>query len=320
MNKSISIVLFLLITFLSFPVLNSASIPPEPKQSSAQDYVSIEVKNMDMANVFTMIGKYTGANIVCHKSVRGKVTLKMKDIYFEKAIELVCKTNNLSYRKIGNTFVIAPSKELEDAFDVGFNRVFKLQFATAHNIASIIKGIFKRPDAKAFVSIDKRNNTIIVSGSNETIYAIEKLIQNLDVPIHMVKISLAMNQIKAKGKENIIFKTDVLTYSGKGIRIKSGNKQKIKKSDKKDIYNESESGYRFRINCTVNDDGFISIDMDGELSVTEITPGGPINFYKEITNSFSAKNGKKISLCSFYDKALDSTFTLTVKTEIVIEK
>ncbi len=320
MKKSISFLLMFLFIFSSVSILTSAPIPPEPKQPISQEYISIDVKNMDMASVISMIGKYTGANIICHKSVRGKVTLKLKDIYYEKALELVCKTNNLSYRKIGNTFVIAPPKELEDAFDIGLNKMFRLQFASAQNAAQIIRGVFKSAGAKVYVAKDNRNNAIIVSGSQETIDQVARLLKNLDVPVHMVKLYLEMTQKESGGKANVVFKTDVLTYSGKSVRIKSGNKQKIKKADKKDPYEEGESGYRFRINCSVNDDGFISIDMDGEISVTDITPDGPMNFTKEIMNSFLVKNGTEVTLCSFYDEPLDSTFSLTIKPVITKQK
>ncbi|MCK5685645.1 hypothetical protein KAJ27_16045 [bacterium] len=196
MNKCLAITL---IFFISLMVSGLYS------QATGTEYISIEGSNMDLARIIKMITKYTGVNIITHKSVRGQVTLKLKDVYYEKALELICKTNNLAFRKIGNTYVVAPSKELSDAFDVGLNQVFRLQFATADDVSGIIKGVFKGADSKVDVSVDKRNNAIVVSGTQDTIDQVAKLIKNIDVPVHQVMIEAKIVEVQSETLRNIGF-------------------------------------------------------------------------------------------------------------------
>ena len=193
---------FLVVTLIFFISLMMSSLY---SQATGTEYISIEGSNMDLARIIKMITKYTGVNIITHKSVRGQVTLKLKDVYYEKALELICKTNNLAFRKIGNTYVVAPSKELSDAFDVGLNQVFRLQFATADDVSGIIKGVFKGADSKVDVSVDKRNNAIVVSGTQDTIDQVAKLIKNIDVPVHQVMIEAKVVEVQSETLRNIGF-------------------------------------------------------------------------------------------------------------------
>ena len=174
-------------------------------QATGTEYITIKGDNMDIAKIIKLITTYTGVNIITHKSVRGRISLNLKDVYYEKALDLICKTNGLAYRKIGNTYVVAPPKELSEAFDVGLNQVFRLQFSTADEISAIVKGVFKSGDSKVEVSVDKRNNAIIVSGTQDNIDQVAKLIKNLDVPVHQVMIEAKIVEVNTETLKNIGF-------------------------------------------------------------------------------------------------------------------
>lgn len=172
------------------------------------EYINLNVRDKDIGDVLQNIVRLTGANIITHKSVKGKVNLVLRDIYYEKAIELICKTNGYEYRLIGNTYVIADPKALAEGFDVGLNKTFTMNFAKAEDIAKTISDVFKGKASKVDVSVDKRINAVIVSGTAQALDQVGKLIKTLDVAVHQVMIEAKIIEVNSTGSKKIGFDWD----------------------------------------------------------------------------------------------------------------
>lgn len=185
--------------------------PPSLAQGSGggagggSEYITINARNMEISDVLKFIINYTGINVITEKSVKGKVSLTLKDVYYEKALELICKTNGYAYRKIGNTYVIATDKKLSEAFDVGLNKTYRLQFGKAAEIEKILKGVFKQTGSKVEVSVDSRINAVIVSGTQATLDQVSKLIKNIDVPVHQVMMEAKIVEVSTTGLREVGF-------------------------------------------------------------------------------------------------------------------
>ncbi len=177
-------------------------------QGGATEYIDLAMRDAEITDVLKMIAVRTGVNIIHHRAVKGKITLRLKDVHYEKALELICKTNGYSYRKVGNTYVIAPPKELEEGFEVGLNKTFRLQFANADDVSKILTGVFKSAQSKVEVSVDKRINAVVVTGNQATLDQVAKLIKTIDVPVHQVMIEAKIVEVSTDGMRDIGFDWD----------------------------------------------------------------------------------------------------------------
>lgn len=170
---------------------------------AAQDYVTFSFSNTDIRDVVKNIARATGSNIITEKSVQGRITLSLKDVYYERALELVAKTNGYVVRKIDNTYVVGPATKLAEGFDVGLNRTYKLNYAEAKSVAKIISGIFKKSEAQIQVSVDERVNAVVVSGNQTALDKIDELVKSIDVPVHQVMIEAKIVEITTEGSKDL---------------------------------------------------------------------------------------------------------------------
>ena len=177
-------------------------------QGGASEYIDMAMRDAEITDVLKMIAVRTGVNIIHHRAVKGKLTLRLKDVHYEKALELICKTNGFSYRKVGNTYVIAPPKELEEGFEVGLNKTFRLQFADADDVSKILTGVFKGAASKVEVSVASRINAVVVTGNQATLEQVAKLIKTIDVPVHQVMIEAKIVEVSTEGMRDIGFDWD----------------------------------------------------------------------------------------------------------------
>lgn len=170
---------------------------------AAQDYVTFSFSNTDIRDVVKNIARATGSNIITEKSVQGRITLSLKDVYYERALELVAKTNGYVVRKIDNTYVVGPAEKLAEGFDVGLNRTYKLNYADAESVSKVISGIFKKSETKIEVSVDSRVNAVIVSGNQTALDKIDELVKSIDVPVHQVMIEAKIVEITTEGSKDL---------------------------------------------------------------------------------------------------------------------
>jgi type IV pilus assembly protein PilQ len=203
-------------------------------QGGGSEYITINARNLDISDVLKFIVNYTGINVITEKSVKGKVSLTLKDVYYEKALELICKTNGYNFRKIGNTYVIATTKKLSEAFDVGLNKTYRLQFGKASEMEKVLKGVFKQAGSKIDVSTDPRINAVIVSGTQATLDQVSKLIKNIDVPVHQVMMEAKIVEVSTTGMRDIGFSWNWGTdgQANKEIAVINENLAPIANADK----------------------------------------------------------------------------------------
>lgn len=187
--------------------------------AAVQDYVTFKFNGADIKDVVRQIASATGSNIITEKTVTGKITLSLKDVYYERALELVSKTNGYVVRKIDNTYVIGPAQKLAEGFDIGLNRTYKLNYAEAESVSKIISGIFKKAEVPIETSVDERVNAVIVSGNQTALDKIDDLIKSIDVPVHQVMIEAKIVEITTGGERELGMKW----YWGVGNDVSTEN-------------------------------------------------------------------------------------------------
>lgn len=169
----------------------------------AEDNISLDFRDTDIREIIKLIAQKSGANIIAEKSVRGNVTVRLTDVYYEEAMNLIAKTNGFAVRKIGNTWILADEKKLVESFEKGLTITKRLQYAKAADVSKIISQTIKK-DVK--VATDERINAVICSGGKDILDEVKKLIETIDTPVHQVMMEAKIVEVKTDAVKSIGFK------------------------------------------------------------------------------------------------------------------
>ncbi len=191
--------------FLLFAALAVAMFLPS--MAGADDNITLDFRDTDIRQIIKVIAQQSGTNIIAEKSVRGQVTVKMTDVYYEEAMNLIAKTNGFAVRKIGNTWILADEKKLIEAFEKGLTITKRLQYAKAADVSKVISSTIRK-DVK--VATDERINAVIVSGGKDLLDEVKKLIETIDTPVHQVMMEAKIVEVNTNASKDIGF-----NWSGK---------------------------------------------------------------------------------------------------------
>ncbi len=174
-----------------------------PCTAKADDNITLDFRDTDIRQIIKVIAQQSGTNIIAEKSVRGQVTVKLSDVYYEEAMNLIAKTNGFAVRKIGNTWILADEKKLVEAFEKGLTITKRLQYAKAADVSKVISSTIRK-DVK--VATDERINAVIVSGGKDLLDEVKKLIETIDTPVHQVMMEAKIVEVKTDATKSIGFK------------------------------------------------------------------------------------------------------------------
>ena len=182
----------------------SAAGALEERASIEKNYsgqkISLDFKDADIKNVFRLLAEVSGLNIIVTADVNRRVTLRLLEVPWDQAMDLIISTNGLDKEQIGNvvristanTFraersdLLAAKKARED-FEPLQTMYFNLNYAKAKALESNIKALMsKRLDAALVV--DERSNTIMVRDIHKSIEDVNALVSKLDLRTPQVLI------------------------------------------------------------------------------------------------------------------------------------
>lgn len=189
-------------SLLLFAALAVAMLLPLSAHA-ASDNITLDFRDTDIRQIITTIAQQSGTNIIAEKSVRGQVTVKLADVYYEEAMNLIARTNGFAVRKIGNTWILADEKKLIEAFEKGLTITKRLQYAKAADVSNVISTTI-RQDVR--VAVDERINAVIVSGGKDILDEVKKLIETIDTPVHQVMMEAKIVEVSTNASKNIGFK------------------------------------------------------------------------------------------------------------------
>ncbi|MGA7801475.1 MAG: type IV pilus secretin PilQ [Gammaproteobacteria bacterium] len=167
--------------------------------------LSLNFQDIDVRSVLQLLADFTGINIVVSDSVKGKLTLRLKNVPWDQALDIILSSKGLAKRQVGNVMWIAPSEEMAAREKLELQSKKQIQelaplessfiqinYAKAQNIASLIKSKGKNGSLlseRGTVSVDPRTNTLLVQDTADKIEEIRKLVARLDIPVRQVLIS-----------------------------------------------------------------------------------------------------------------------------------
>jgi len=164
--------------------------------------LSLNFQDIEVRSVLQLLADFTGTNIVVSDTVSGSLTLRMQNVPWDQALDIVLKTKGLAKRENGNVMLIAPSEEiaarekleLESQKQIEelaplYSDFIQVNYAKAADIASLLKSedsslLSERGKA----TIDDRTNTLLVQDTAEKLGEVRKLVALLDIPVRQVLI------------------------------------------------------------------------------------------------------------------------------------
>lgn len=165
--------------------------------------LSLNFQDIPIRAVLQLIADFTGLNIVVSDSVDGNLTLRLKNVPWDQALDIILKAKGLDKRENGNVVLVAPSEEiaaqekieLEAKQQVEELAPLRTAFFTV-NFAKVteLEKLFAAGDkgglltSRGSVIIDERTNSIMIKDTEDAITDIQRILAKLDVPVRQVLI------------------------------------------------------------------------------------------------------------------------------------
>lgn len=166
--------------------------------------LSLNFQDIDVRSVLQLIADFTDLNLVASDTVRGNITLRLQNVPWDQALDLVLKTKGLDQRKVGNVLMVAPADEIaaREQQELAVQKqvaelaplrkdIIQLNYAKASDIAKLYEegssGTLK-DDMRGSVIFDDRTNSLIVTLTQERIDELRRIVTQLDIPVRQVMI------------------------------------------------------------------------------------------------------------------------------------
>src|SRR5688572_2285875 len=184
------------------PVSKAAAAAQEKKEYKGER-LTLNFQDIETRAVLQLLAGTSGQNIVVSDTVQGNVTLRLQNVPWDQALDIVLRTKGLDKRDEGNVIYVAPSEELaarekqmlearKAVAELSPVRTEYLQvnYAKASDLASLIKSQGKTSllSERGSISIDERTNTLLLQDTAERLADIRRLVSTLDIPVRQVLI------------------------------------------------------------------------------------------------------------------------------------
>ncbi|SUD58510.1 type IV pilus secretin PilQ [Ectopseudomonas oleovorans] len=167
--------------------------------------LSLNFQDIDVRSVLQLIADFTDLNLVASDTVAGNITLRLQNVPWDQALDLVLKTKGLDKRQIGNVLLVAPAdeiaarerQELESQKQIAElaplrRELIQVNYAKAADMAKLFQSVTSADgassDARGSVTVDDRTNSIIAYQTQDRLDELRRIIAQLDIPVRQVMI------------------------------------------------------------------------------------------------------------------------------------
>ena len=164
--------------------------------------MSLNFQNIEVRAVLQLIADFTGLNMVASDTVSGNLTLRLKNVPWDQALDIILKTKGLAMRQTGNVILIAPTEEIAAREKLELeaqkqieelaplrSEFIQVNYAKAAILATLLKAEENSlMTDRGRVSVDERINILLVRDTADAINSIRELVATLDIPVRQVLI------------------------------------------------------------------------------------------------------------------------------------
>jgi type IV pilus assembly protein PilQ len=164
--------------------------------------ISLNFQNVEVRAVLQVLADFTGLNIITSDTVTGSLTLRLKDVPWDQALDIILQAKGLDKRKSGNVVWIAPRDELATREKLALEARQQISELEPTHTESFQLNYQKAQDVQAFLStgtqrilskrgsavVDARTNTVFVQDTPTRLEEIRRLLRQIDIPVRQVMI------------------------------------------------------------------------------------------------------------------------------------
>ena len=210
------------------------------------DRISLNFQDIEIRAVLQLIADFTELNLVASDTVRGRITLRLQNVPWDQALELVLKTKGLDKRQIGNVLMVAPAAEIaeRERQQIEANKQIaelaplqsefvRIRYANAANVVNLFSAGSEESgsliSSRGSVVVEPRTNSLIITETAPKLAEIRALIELIDIPIRQVMIEarIVIAQSDATKNLGIEWGGAYLNTNNDNITSVSGNTENV---------------------------------------------------------------------------------------------
>jgi type IV pilus assembly protein PilQ len=183
--------------------------------------LSLNFQDIEVRSVLQLIADFTERNLVASDTVSGRITLRLKNVPWDQALDLILKTKGLDKRQVGNVLLVAPAAEiaarekleLENQKQIAElaplrTEFIQIRYASANELFDLFNNAAGQSDqsilsARGSVIVDERTNAIILTDTADRLEEFRRVIAQLDVPVRQVLIEARIVTANANFSEQL---------------------------------------------------------------------------------------------------------------------
>ena len=164
--------------------------------------LSLNFQDIEVRAVLQLLADFTGLNLVTSDTVGGRITLRLKNVPWDQALDIILKSKGLSKRQVDNVIMVAPTEEVAAREQLELESQQKIEelaplrsdfiqvnYAKAEDLATLLKSEENRLlSERGNVTVDVRTNTLLIQDTAGKLEDIRRLLQRLDIPVRQVLI------------------------------------------------------------------------------------------------------------------------------------
>jgi len=220
-----------------------SSLFSETKEYEGQR-LTLNFQDIETRAVLQLLAETSGRNIVVSDTVQGNVTLRLRNVPWDQALDIVMTTKGLDMRQNGNVILVAPAEEiaaretadLEAKLAISeleplYSEFLQVNYAKASDLSSLISGEGGGNallSERGSIGVDDRTNTLLVQDTAERLQDIRRMVRTLDIPIKQVLIESRIVVVNDDFSRDLGIRLGVTAYkenSSDGATVISGTGQ-----------------------------------------------------------------------------------------------
>jgi type IV pilus assembly protein PilQ len=207
----------------------------DEKKEYTGERLTLNFQDIDVRSVLQLLADTSGQNIVVSDSVTGNLTLRLQNVPWDQALDIVLRTKGLDKRRQDNVIIIGPTDELanREKAELAAHRevqelspvhseFLQVNYAKVSDLAKLIKSTNAKDSMlspRGTLSIDDRTNTLLVQDTADRLADIRRLVQTLDVPIRQVLIEARIVVVSDTFERDLGAKLGISTTGSAGANL-----------------------------------------------------------------------------------------------------
>ncbi len=191
-------------------------LPDEPQVGAENEFgytgekLSLNFQNIEVRAVLQLLADFTGMNLVTSDTVTGNLTLRLKNVPWDQALDIILKSKGLAMRQSGNVMMVAPAAEIAARekqeleaqkqlveLEPLYTEIVEVRFAKADQLAQLLRTDGKQGGStgqsgflspRGSITIDQRTNSLLIRDTADNLVEIRQVIEQLDKPVRQVLI------------------------------------------------------------------------------------------------------------------------------------